>query len=201
MPYRSQRGIWCVALIGWISALGYSSWLLLKHDLTGDVIGPAAGAHTWPADSLIPLAADRLNLLFFIHPMCPCSRASLAELELVLAQARSDPRLCVVATMPRGAPAEWHESASLQRAAALSQVEIITDWEGQEACRFGADCSGSVLCYDGRGRRLYAGGITVARGHAGANAGADRLRQILQGDATPTTKAIPVFGCQLCLPE
>ena len=35
----------------------------------------------WPADSQIALDANRFTLVMFAHPHCPCTRASLGELE------------------------------------------------------------------------------------------------------------------------
>ena len=34
----------------------------------------------WPRDSVIPLDGRRPTLLMFLHPLCPCSRASVEEL-------------------------------------------------------------------------------------------------------------------------
>jgi hypothetical protein len=56
------------------------------------------------------------------------------------------------------------------------------------------------MLYDAEGTCRYAGGITIARGHEGDNAGRLALLKILEGDLNaPVT--FPAFGCRLCLPE
>ena len=67
---------------------------------------------------------------------------------------------------------------------------------GTIAASFGAFTSGQVLLYDARrGALRFAGGITGARGHEGANAGRDALQSVLDEGAAKARA--PVFGCSL----
>jgi len=50
-------------------------------------------------------------------------------------------------------------------------VTIVTDADGAEANRFGAETSGHTLLFDFGRRLLFSGGITDSRGHTGDNAG------------------------------
>lgn len=150
----------------------------------------------WPKTSAIVRTPDRPTLAMFVHPRCPCTRASLAELRRLLSNlaGRVDAQLWVV--VPDGAPASWRDGDELMRAATIPGVAIHFDVGGAEARQFGAQASGQVVLYDVLGRLRYQGGITGSRGHAGANTGADRLAAQLQ-IAVPVALGAPVFGCAL----
>jgi hypothetical protein len=81
----------------------------------------------------------------------------------------------------------------------LPEATLVVDSGGVEAERFGVATSGTVLWFDAQGRVLYAGGLTMARGHEGRTTGSDQLANLMRGDSHPA-QGIPVFGCQLCLP-
>lgn len=150
----------------------------------------------WPAASTIPRPGDRPTLVMFAHPRCPCTRGSLDELRRVLAPLgdRIDAQLWVV--VPDGVPAAWAERDELVSAATIPGVALHFDVGGAEARRFDARASGQVVLYDAAGRLRYHGGVTGSRGHAGANAGADRLAAQL-AITVPVALAAPVFGCAL----
>src|SRR4051812_45988136 len=62
----------------WIVAVGSGQWVLLNYDTA-----PGATSHVssdWPEGSQLRRDAGRPQLLMFVHPRCPCSRASLGEL-------------------------------------------------------------------------------------------------------------------------
>lgn len=73
---------------------------------------------------------------------------------------------------------------------------MVYDVGGVETARFGAQVSGTVLLYHADGRRLYAGGVTMARGHDGHNAGIQAVADLLINSETQVTP-IPVFGCKV----
>ncbi|HTU16651.1 MAG TPA: hypothetical protein VMG10_01200, partial [Gemmataceae bacterium] len=135
---------------------------------------------------------------------CPCSQATVAELEQLLAafHARhpdSALELCVVATIPRTAEDSWAQTRLIQRSLRLADAKLILDRGGVEASRFGAQISGTVLLFDAAGRQRYAGGVTASRGQEGENAGSAALARLLAGEAPNTNPTLPAFGCRLVL--
>jgi len=158
----------------------------------------------WPASTALIRADHGNTLTLFLHPKCPCSRASIAELEKLFGylQQRGTtlPTTYVVATLPESESTGWLDTQTVHRAAKLPGAQVLPDRGGREASRFGAVTSGTVMVFDATGRRLYAGGITPARGMEGDNAGHDAIQSILEGRETSVSNT-PVFGCVLCLPH
>jgi hypothetical protein len=70
------------------------------------------------------------------------------------------------------------------------------DRDGDITEKFGAVTSGQVILFDGAGQRLFAGGITSARGHAGENQGRQMVLALAKGELC-APGATPVFGCAL----
>jgi hypothetical protein len=131
----------------------------------------------------------------FIHPRCPCTQASLAELERLQARLAGQVDLRIVALQPAGEAASWSDTPLIRRAALLPGIQIIADADGRESLRFRAKTSGESLLYDQAGQLVYHGGITAARGHEGDNPGSDALRWLVAGQAAPAS--CPAFGCPL----
>jgi hypothetical protein len=130
------------------------------------------------------------------HPRCDCTRASLGELEELLARAPQRPRTFVVFVKPGGVAAAWEKTAIFDRATRIPGVTVIRDDNGTEADRFGVFTSGQTLLYDREGRLAYAGGVTGARGKAGTNTGRTTVQELLAGARPPRTTT-QVFGCSL----
>jgi len=153
----------------------------------------------WPADSRIARLAGTPTLVMFVHPLCPCSRASIEELDRIMAQADVPPAADVVFLVPAGTAGYWGRTALWRHARRIRGVTVVRDDDGAEARRFDAATSGQTVLYDGAGRLLFSGGITGSRGHAGDNAGRDtilaRLADASEADAARA--ATPVFGCSL----
>ena len=131
----------------------------------------------------------------FVHPRCPCSRASVADLGRVLQRVPGLAHTTVVFISPPGA-AKGFEQTDLRDAVQRLTGVTLEDDDGTEARRFGAATSGATLLYDAGGRLVFAGGLTDVRGHEGRSFGEERIVAILQSGKAdrPTT---PVFGCSL----
>src|ERR1043166_10197415 len=56
----------------------------------------------FPADSRLEHDPDRSTLIFFAHPKCPCTRASLAELSRLMTDLNGKLRAYVVFITPKG---------------------------------------------------------------------------------------------------
>lgn len=150
----------------------------------------------WLSGSSIPLDNTRDTLILFAHPRCPCTRASLEELNRLLAQSNGRIAARVLFFKPSGDPADWARTALWQSAAAIPGVTVQEDTNDAIARKFGAETSGYVLLYNSAGELLFRGGITGSRGHAGDNAGESAIIALAMGKSPATTQT-PVYGCSL----
>ncbi|TWT89892.1 hypothetical protein Mal64_02740 [Pseudobythopirellula maris] len=185
----------------WAVALGWQYQVMLAYGYAAEAAD--AYAKAWRPHSAIALDASRQTLLFFVHPKCPCTRASVAELRKVLAGSDSPPAVRVIATIPREiSPSDeaWRNTPTRRDLLALPGAEVFEDVGGVEASRFGVSTSGAVLLFSPEGTRLFGGGVTLSRGHEGDNIGAKWLGKAIAHDARyPVSHTAPVFGCRLCL--
>ena len=67
---------------------------------------------------------------------------------------------------------------------------------GVEARRFHGETSGHVVLYDPQGQRLFDGGITASRGHAGDSPGLGALLALLHKQ-TSRQWHTAIFGCRI----
>lgn len=190
-------GRWLVGLLGcaWLVAAVLGLRVLWAYAGRPGEAAPPPGA--WPAATALTSDRARPTLMMFVHPMCPCSRASVDELARVMSRTGDRVSVRVIAIRPGGAPESWEDSTLVRAVRALPGVELVFDRSGAEAERFGARTSGHVVLYDPGGTLLYSGGITAARGHAGDNDGEDAIVALVnRGPETPAGNAA-VFGCPL----
>lgn len=150
----------------------------------------------WPIDSAIAAPSRGATAVMFLHPQCPCSRATLEELQRVMVKARVRSHWHVVFVLPPGAPDDWRRSDLLQTAKSVPGLSVHHDQDGAEAKRFGAATSGQIVYYTHDGRLLFSGGITGSRGHVGDNDGRRALIALGQG-ILPRVWQTPVYGCPL----
>jgi hypothetical protein len=178
---------------------------MLTYGWERDVPQRAGPPVRWPKDTRLARNKSGDSLLVFVHPHCPCTQATIVELERLLSSFQSTGRLdrlelWVVAAIPRRAPKEWSFTSLIERSLRLPNAKLCLDDGGTEASRFAALTSGTVMLYSPGGRLRYAGGVTVARGHAGANAGIRALARLLTGESG-STSAVPALGCRLVLED
>jgi hypothetical protein len=184
----------------WLLAVGAGFFVILNYQNTVGTTGLAP--QHWPAGTRLQPAPDRPTLLMFAHPQCPCTRASLEELNRLLARTQGRVTAQVLCFRPAQFPETWAHSDLWRSAEAIPGVAVHADLDGVEAQRFGAETSGYVLLYDTHGQLLFKGGITASRGHAGDNAGEDAILALLTGQPA-TVCQTRVFGCSLlnkCVP-
>jgi hypothetical protein len=131
----------------------------------------------------------------FAHPRCTCTRASLSELTQLMERGRDRMQAAVVFMVPRGASEDWTKTDLWASAARIPGVTVLRD-AGEEAARFGAATSGSVVLYGADGSLLFHGGITPSRGHEGDSFGRERILAFLTTGKADRADA-PVFGCAL----
>jgi hypothetical protein len=181
----SRIALW-LAGATWLVAVGGGFVALWAYKTTPGVA--AAAPATWPTESRIERARDGATLVMFAHPRCSCTRASLHELEALLARVSHPPRVVVAFTLPGGVGDDWMETELWRSAEAIPGAQVFADRGGREAAMFASRTSGTAL--------VFSGGITSLRDHEGDSAGQERIVALLTGHA-PDKATSPVFGCEL----
>ena len=168
--------------------------ILLRYSNTpGAVAQPPL---EWPAGAPIQPVSGQFTLIAFVHSQCPCSRASLGELERIIACCKEQVQTTVFFSIPTGTPPGFGQTDLWETATRIPTVRVLADSNATEARRFGARTSGQMLLYDRRRRLVFSGGITAFRGHSGDNDGRDAIVSVVRGE-TPRHRTTPVFGCAL----
>ena len=181
-------------VLSWMIAVSVGGAALLNYSNKPGRIG--AVPKTWPADSQLRLSTSGHTLVMLAHPRCPCTRASITELAKVIDHVRGKVRAYVVFLKPKSSGAEWEDTDLRRDVAEIPGVSTVTDVDGVEANRFGAETSGHTFLYDSDGRLLFSGGITESRGHSGDNAGETAIVALINGQS-PGAASTSVFGCAL----
>jgi hypothetical protein len=130
-----------------------------------------------------------------IHPHCPCSDASLAELGDLLARSRGGCDALLLQYHPIEDSPDWERDVSPREIGGVP-VRLVLDRGGKMAVALGAGTSGHVVFADAQGVLRFAGGLTTARGHRGRAPGQDAILEILAGGKPALTTA-PVYGCAI----
>src|ERR1700722_14905472 len=84
-------------------------------------------------------------LLTFLHPQCPCSRATLSELGLALEQANRPADVPIYFYKPRRESGSWVQGDLWNVAHRIDVARIMVDEDGRAANQWGARTSGEVL--------------------------------------------------------
>ena len=196
MTSAGGRGRWWLAagIVTWLLTIGGGLGMLWAY---ADTPGPAAATSaSWPAGASFTRNTRGPVLVLFLHPHCPCSRATIGELARLLAGAPAPAAVYALVYRPASAEAGWERTDLWRSVAAIPGVQMMTDVGGAQARLFGARTSGQTLLYGATGSLLFSGGITGARGHEGDNPGRTALMSILAG-GRPAAIRTRVFGCFL----
>lgn len=178
----------------WIVAIAAGLQIMLDYENTpGLTANPPS---TWPKtssvqpDSLVP------TLVMVVHPHCPCTRASLGELAILMARSPKLVKPFVLFYKPGNFGQGWEKSDLWQAAQRIPGVTPLIDLNGRECGKFHATISGQTFLYGADGVLLFHGGMTASRGHSGDNLGRDAIVNILQNLPPRVTETI-AFGCRL----
>lgn len=178
----------------WILTICASLRPLLSYENAPGRSGTIPSA--WPRNSKIALAPDQDTLVMFAHPHCPCTRASISELAESMAEIRNKITAYVVFLKPSNSTSDWEDTSLRRSAAKIPGVTVISDVDGTEADKFGAETSGHAFLFDSSGRLLFNGGITGSRGHEGDNAGKSAIVSLINQQSAARSDTF-VFGCSL----
>lgn len=183
-----------VLIAGWIGLLGGAFFFLVRYEQTPNATA-ASIATNFPPELKHYFSPDRTVLLMFVHPRCPCSRASLGELERLMSRAPGTCDVGLVFYKPAHAPDDWVKTG-LYTDAQRAGWQIHIDPDGRLAERFGATTSGHILIYDASGRLCFSGGVTGSRGHWGDNYNESSALSVLKNGWSGAS-IHPVYGCPL----
>lgn len=178
----------------WAASVTLGLGLLLIYETTPGARGEAPAR--WPDSSAIRRQPGVATLVMGVHPHCPCTRASLAELALLMARLKGQVRASVLFVSPPGAGDTWAATGLWRSAMEIPGVDAVADFGGREAALFGVETSGHTLLYDRDGVLLFSGGITPSRGHEGDSAGRTAIVSLVEKGRSPRN-ATAVFGCPL----
>ncbi|MHC5109133.1 MAG: RedB [Planctomycetota bacterium] len=146
-----------------------------------------------------PVHRDHENDLaayIFIHPKCPCTRATIESLDRVLTEAGINDKGTVTAYVyePSKADRDWSETDLVARLRKIPAVRVKFDRDGFAASTFGVMTSGHLLIYAGNSL-AFSGGVTPSRGHEGNCDAANAAGAALSGQESG--RSWPVFGCPI----
>jgi hypothetical protein len=195
-PRASASGAVSMPLLGlmWLGVVLSGTALMLKY--SGSPAKQKSPPARWPEGAQVARMPGQPTLVLFLHPQCPCSIATVGELERIMARCPAGVTLHAVFVRPEGMSQSWVESDLWRKAAAIPGVKVSQDEGGKVARLFQVGTSGEALVYDANGVLAFHGGITVARGHSGDNAGNDAVLALLRQEAAGEFTT-PVFGCAL----
>lgn len=142
----------------------------------------------------------------YVHPRCPCSRASLLELAALMSSPQVVADLEIHFYRPADAPDDWASGRAWRLAQQIPRARILIDPEAARAHADGALTSGHLVIRTADGAIAYSGGITRSRGEQGHSPAHDRVLHLLGAErdshnepalaqAAPATGL--VFGCRI----
>jgi hypothetical protein len=183
-----------ISVVIWLSLTGSGLFFLWDYENTPSVAANAP--REWPRTTRISLDPRLSTLVMAIHPHCPCSRATIGELAVLMTHSQGLVNVQLLFVKPSGFRENWEKTDLWTSAAMIPGVNLSVDVDGQDAARFGSHTSGQAFLFSSEGHLLFSGGITGARGHSGDNDGRSAIQSLLVTGKAVRTQT-PVFGCPL----
>ncbi len=142
-------------IIGWLGAVVGGFTVALRYE---NEPGPAGDPpDRWPGTSPILLDESRATLVMFAHPRCPCTRASLEELDRLATRHGADLAIHVVFFATPELGESWVRGPSWERASTIPGADLHEDEAGAIATCSGVQTSGHVLLYSPDGSLVFTG--------------------------------------------
>jgi hypothetical protein len=188
-----RRGVLVLTTLLWVSGIAWGLTALARHETTPGKSGLASDR--WPSGTSLARRSPN-TLVVFAHPRCPCTRATLEELEKLMAHSLGSLTVTVAFFAPEDATPDWTATDLWRQAARIPGVETVVDRSGVEAERFGALTSGDTFLYDARGSLVFRGGMTASRGHSGDNVGRSAIEAFVLHGKSDVGRT-QVFGCPI----
>src|ERR1043165_2147388 len=87
MKFNRHSGtVLVLAAVVWLGAVGYGLHFVWAYENSPGQSGTPPT--TWPTESAIKRTDGLPTLVLFIHPHCPCSRATIGELAILMAHSQ-----------------------------------------------------------------------------------------------------------------
>jgi len=197
---NTRIGSWVIGALAlvWVGAVVSGQRVMLNYDYTAAV--PGTPPAKWPKESQVPRRKGLATIVVVGHPRCPCTQATMEELARLMARLQNRATATVLFVRPRGVSEDWEKTSLWRSAARIPDVSVLSDADGLEASRFGAQASGQSMLYSAAGDLQFSGGITVSRGHAGDSAGENAIVSFVTTNQSSVSHT-SVFGCSLRNPE
>ncbi len=183
VAHRRSEAMLPFAAITWIALVAFGLWFLMDYaNRPGD---QGLAEIDWPVNSLVSLSESSPTLVVFAHPKCPCTRATMSELDWLMTRCRDDVACHVLFFHAKEEDEHWGKTDCWRRASAIPGVKVLFDRESAVAKQFGIETSGHALLYDRDGRLVFEGGITPSRGHPGESPGRSKLLSLIKSGCQP----------------
>ncbi len=204
---RSRSG-YCLAGASWLGSVIFGFWILLVHNTdTGNPSLDEYGIRaTLVRDHVDPIALcalkefippeGELHVVMAVHPKCPCTRSTLAELERLLGTESTTTRCVFLVSMPSEMPMSWLDSGTTKLAMGIPNARIVVDVDAKRAQRLGLKNSGEILIVQPDGTVSFSGGITSGRTCSQENPGSVAVASLFRGDSIHAITT-PTFGCPI----
>lgn len=180
-------------LVMWILMLGSGLRVLWAYETTpGTQLSKSTHLH----HGQISLAPHKLTLVMFAHPHCPCTKASLLELQQLENNLHGLLNIKVFFIQPASKDSDWVHSPLWDFARSIPDAEASVDHLGVLAKELNAQVSGETFLYSPTGELLFTGGITPSRGHVGENVGRTAIDDLTTVGRTKYSRT-RVYGCSL----
>lgn len=189
-----NRIVICAGALIWISLALFSFLPLLSYESKAALSGGTV--QNWPLHTHVN-RDGKTTVLMFLHPLCPCSSASLNQLDRLMAASGASLTVIVFFEQPGSVEDAWSHSSLQEQAASIPGVKVVLDKNQTEAKNFCAATSGETFLYTTGGKLLFHGGLTPGRGHEGDCDGYDRALSLIRGKSSVTTQENAIFGCAL----
>ncbi|HEY9774193.1 MAG TPA: hypothetical protein V6C81_10340 [Planktothrix sp.] len=188
-----KRNILIVASIVWLAVMLFGFKLVFDYDWKASTSGSTSTL--WPSTCQINRAKDRWTLVMAVHRQCPCTRASINELNKIMTKCAGRLQAALLIYRPSGEQfVAFGDSTS--DAIGMTNVERVDDANAAKADLFNATTSGECFLYNPEGLLCFHGGITGSRGHEGDNGGEDSVVALVNGEISGFQKS-PYFGCSI----
>jgi hypothetical protein len=184
--------------IAWLAAVALCQRAILNYDFAPAPEGTPPAK--WPADSAVSHVPGLPTVVLVGHPHCPCTRASIEELAILMARLHNRATADVIFVHPHSFSDDWEKTDLWDSAARIPGVTVWNDLDGVEAARFGALASGQTMFYAADGTLRFSGGIVPFRGHEGDNAGVSAIFSLVSTGKAGVSRT-SVYGCSLRDPE
>ena len=194
----SKPTIYCtIGCFLWLLLVGIGFTVLMMYENTAGTTRQLIPS--WPGGGTIRPDWRQPTLVMFVHPQCPCSRASVSELSELMEKFSKQLKTYVLFYKPSSFPYAWAKSDLWLTLQHTPGVTLVEDRDGIEAKRFHASISGQVFFYNKKQELLFSGGLTSTRGQIGYSAGRAFIERFITNEKRGQTTSTPVFGCPIIL--